>query len=141
MICHNGVTYLTRDEAAEAAHCSNASIVRWQKKGLIMQKKIGVRMYVPEKEVPRCRKLAKKEESLCWDCIRSAAPKELRCIWDDSKGTIPVEGCEIKFEHRSAQNGASACTVGLVTACPEFVSLYDNDNLEKIRRLRRCTEV
>lgn len=141
MINRNGKIYLTREEAAEAAHCHKGSVERWQRKGLIMQAKFGARIYVPESEIPRIKKMAKREDSICWDCIRSAAPKELSCIWDKSRGKTPVKGCSIKFVNRSACNGASACVVGIVTECPLFVSLYEDDNLDKIRRLRRCAEV
>lgn len=141
MIVRGGENYYTRDEAAEIAHCSPSSIARWQSKGMVAQQKIGQRIYVPERELPRIRKLAEKEESICWDCIRSAAPKEIRCIWDASKGVQPVEGSTVKFIDRRPAPGMSSCVVGIVTACPLFVSLYENDNFEKMRRIYKLVEV
>lgn len=141
MIVRRDGNYYTRDEAAELARCSPSSIARWQSKGMVAQQKIGQRIYVPERELPRLRKLAEKEDSICWDCIRSAAPKEIRCIWDRTKGKTPVEGATVKFIDRRPAPGMSSCVVGIVTDCPLFVSLYEDGNLDKIRRLRRCAEV
>lgn len=52
--------------------------------------------------------------SICWDCIHSAAPKELQCIWDESKGKILPDGAE----YIEKPNIEGSCK--RVISCPLF---------------------
>lgn len=70
--------------------------------------------------------------TLCWNCIRSAAPPSLQCIWDKSKGQQLPEGAEYKGYLNS--NGAGYGVV--VTSCPEFLPLYERENAELLERER-----
>lgn len=63
------------------------------------------------------RAAARKEAtgaSICWDCIHSAAPKELQCIWDESKGKILPDGAE----YIEKPNIEGSCK--RVISCPLF---------------------
>ena len=70
--------------------------------------------------------------TLCWNCIRSAAPPSLQCIWDKSKGQQLPEGAEYKGYLNS--NGAGYGVT--VTRCPEFLPLYERENAELLERER-----
>ena len=70
--------------------------------------------------------------TLCWNCIRSAAPASLQCIWDKSRGQQLPEGAEYKGYLNS--NGAGYGVV--VTSCPEFLPLYERENAELLERER-----
>lgn len=77
-------------------------------------------------EMPR-----KLVESLCWDCIRSAAPPSLQCIRDKNKGYGMPEG---------AESYSKPCIYGavikVVTSCPLYLSVRDKENEELLERER-----
>ena len=68
--------------------------------------------------------------TLCWSCIRSAAPPSLQCIWDKTKGMKMPEGCE--FTTDDINHGIKT----VITKCPEFLSLYERENVELLERER-----
>lgn len=88
------------------------------------------------------RKMKKKEtqqkeeskQSICWDCIRSAAPKGVRCIWDASKGRKLPEGVEctqVETDKRTPYLKT------VVHTCPQFLSVYDKANQQLLEAVRR----
>ena len=72
-----------------------------------------------------------KTGSLCWRCIRSAAPPSLQCIWDRSKAKKLPEGAEFK----PLYNHLGLTTI--VTKCPEYLSIFDKENIILLERERR----
>lgn len=60
--------------------------------------------------------------TLCWNCIRSAAPPSLQCIWDESKGQQLPEGAVTQHDANSIGYPT------IVTSCPEFLPLYERKN-------------
>lgn len=70
--------------------------------------------------------------TLCWNCIRSAAPPSLQCIWDESKGQQLPEGAE--YDGYLNDNGA--CYGVIVTSCPLFLPLYERKNAELLEQER-----
>lgn len=77
----------------------------------------------------------KKEyrQSLCWDCIRSAAPPGLRCIWDASNGTKLPEGAT--FTQEQLDSRAPYLKIVVLT-CPQFLSMYDRKNQNILKKAR-----
>ena len=68
--------------------------------------------------------------SICNDCIRSAAPPSLQCIWDRSKAKILPEGAEY-IDDIGRDN------VKKVTYCPEFLSIRDKANKDLLAAERK----
>lgn len=52
--------------------------------------------------------------SICWECIHSAAPSELQCVWDKTKGDVLPEGATYKEYNGRMGNFKRVLT------CPEF---------------------
>lgn len=52
--------------------------------------------------------------TICWECIHSAAPEELQCVWDKSKGKVLPKGAT----YVTIEN--SVGTLKRVTSCPQF---------------------
>jgi len=75
-------------------------------------------------------KLLNGVHSLCFDCIRSAAPPSLQCIWDRSKAKILPEGAEY-IDDIGRDN------VKKVTYCPEFLSIRDKANKDLLAAERK----
>lgn len=72
--------------------------------------------------------------TLCVSCIRSAAPKELQCIWDASRATKLPDGAV-------SETVAFDKTTGLerirVISCPEYLSIYDKNNKQRLQDARK----
>ncbi|MBP3342286.1 MAG: hypothetical protein J6K99_07150 [Peptococcaceae bacterium] len=68
--------------------------------------------------------------SLCWDCIRSAAPPALQCIRDKTKGERLPEGAECKIEKISIGYKVT------VTSCPEYLPMMDKNNMNLLKQER-----
>lgn len=88
------------------------------------------------------KKDAKKPTmSLCWACIRSAAPPSLQCSWDKSRAKELPEGAEIELTHVKTGNyGGYYRENTTVTSCPEFLSVYDKENAELLKAERKKNE-
>lgn len=87
----------------------------------------------PRNEKKPIRKTGRKggfEESLCFSCIRSAAPPELQCVWDKSRAQILPDG----VIYRIVDGCEKPKTI--VINCPEFLSMYDENNAELLRQAR-----
>ena len=70
-------------------------------------------------------------QTICWNCIRSAAPPSLQCVWDKTKGKQLPEGC--KFITEDIHIGIKTVVIG----CPEFLSLYDEANRKLLEEERQ----
>lgn len=62
-------------------------------------------------------------DSLCWTCERSANPDEsMCCIWDRSKGTIPVP--DSKWHSKMIDSARQPRTeLRTIYECPEYVQM------------------
>lgn len=78
----------------------------------------------------KCGKL----KTLCISCIRSAAPPELQCIWDASKATVLPEGAVSEI---FAINTITKKDRIRIISCPEYLSMYDVNNIALLRDARR----
>lgn len=66
-------------------------------------------------------------KTLCISCIRSAAPPELQCIWDASKGQELPTGAESKIDKDKI----------CIISCPKYLSMCDAANIALLREARR----
>lgn len=77
------------------------------------------------------KKTCNHRMSICWDCIRSAAPPSLQCLNDKTKGARLPEGVDYTL------NVTSEYVRTLVISCPEFLSIHDKDNAELLEQERK----
>lgn len=64
--------------------------------------------------------------SICFSCIRSAAPPSLQCVWDASHGTVLPEGAKLS-EKRVGK---------VVIKCPQYLSVHDERNMALLKKAR-----
>ena len=69
--------------------------------------------------------------SLCFSCIRSAAPPSLQCIWDASKATILPEGAVAETHILSER-----IPVKKILSCPLYLSMDDQENMDMLLKAR-----
>ena len=90
----------------------------------------------PKKEQKSKRSSVKRPQnnvhSICFDCIRSAAPPSLQCIWDKSKAKILPEGAVTKVFDL-----AERTAVKKVISCPLYLSVYDPKNMKLLADERK----
>lgn len=78
------------------------------------------------------KKSSYKSQTLCWDCIRSAAPPSLQCARDKSGGKEFPDGAEYFVEPtRERYDNVT------VVNCPEYLSMHDRKNAERLRQERK----
>ena len=68
-------------------------------------------------------------QSLCWDCIRSAAPPSLQCSWD--KALVLPEGAE------TVDMVGISYSARRVVKCPMYLSEKDKQNARLLEQARR----
>lgn len=61
-------------------------------------------------------------ETLCWNCIRSAAPKSLQCEWDATIAEVIPAGAEMYD--------------GKILTCPKYLTMEDEQNMALLRTER-----
>ena len=77
------------------------------------------------------------DKTICWNCIHSAAPVSLRCIWDATSGKVPVKGAVVEYKLKTLnQRGGKRGLVGIVHKCPQFETIFSVENRERVRRAR-----
>ena len=72
-----------------------------------------------------------RTESLCFTCIRSAAPSSLQCVWDESKAKQLPDGAEvIALEARSVSKAKKSGKeiVVKVLDCPLYLDIRIPEN-------------
>ena len=68
-------------------------------------------------------------ESLCYTCIRSAAPSSLQCIWDESRAKQLPDGAEvIALDARSVSKKSGKEIIVKVLDCPLYLDIRIPDN-------------
>lgn len=74
-------------------------------------------------------------ESLCWTCIRSAAPPILQCVRDKTKGERLPEGAECDIQKINTGYKVT------VTSCPEYLPMTDKNNMELLEQERKKNNI
>lgn len=72
--------------------------------------------------------------TLCDDCIRSAAPPSLQCVWDYSRAQELPKGADYVVIGADAITGKDRIRI---TKCPEYLSIYDENNMKLLQEERR----
>jgi len=68
-------------------------------------------------------------ESLCYTCIRSAAPPSLQCIWDESRAKQLPDGAEvIALDARSVSKKSGKEIIVKVLDCPLYLDIRIPEN-------------
>lgn len=74
--------------------------------------------------------------SICWDCIRSAAPEELQCKWVKSGCDEFPDGAVAILQGFVSGGKNTGNSLYRVKSCPEFLSQYNEENKKLLREAR-----
>lgn len=128
-ICDCGKECLRRSHELTSGKTKSCGCARGGSRPLLEQK--------PELRPEPEKKLAFRRpqnnvHSLCFNCIRSAAPPSLQCIWDKSGAKELPEGAVVEIF-----NSSERIPVKKVISCPLYLSMNEPKNMKLLAAERK----